>query len=747
MSERLVVGFYLACGALLLFLSTIIWRENPKSQVNRTTAFMLGFAGLGPVFAAVGYSLGKTGFDPSTGGEPFFRSLQYLWELFFPFLLLFSLEFPVRQPYLTRHPRIKYVLFIPHIFHIVLMVGLSRGREIANWLTSHGAEGPIGWLLQQFSRGLSLLSLLFDYLIEIHLKFFSVVNLAYVVGALIILQRSFKELQAARLKRQVSVLAWGLRIALGLYTIAFIAPILGVVEIDPNLELALLMVALLVGSGGVIYSIIRHQFLDVRLIARQSIVYSITSALLVGMYIVIVGQLSAWLKEQLGRPVPMLEAGFIMIAVIFFQPIMSQVEDWIQRFFMRDRTDYRRLVQTFSSEIVRIVDLRELQHQVISTLQDDLLVESVILAQILDRPKRIRLFSLSRLEGDYADPDVQEFLDALTSVQGAVYYESIAAKAQQSNIWSVLAAYKPYILVPLKAGHDLAGFLLLSRKSGAHRYSEEDFTVLQVLSSQVGVALSNASLYSESLVKKRMEEELAVARQIQFALLPETLPSSTMFEVDAFTRPAREVGGDFYDFLNMASGQLGVVIGDASGKSVPAALMIAQLQAVLKSEARGGTSVVRSMESLNRCAAAGSQSERFVTMVYGQLDPHTGRFRYCNAGHNYPIHVRVDGTWQNLDTGGLLLGVFEDALYEEGEVNLAPGDVLIFYTDGFTEIYNDQEEEFGEDRLVQSILKNRAQPPQMICQSLMQEVLGHAKSTAFDDDATVVVIKQRGTSS
>jgi sigma-B regulation protein RsbU (phosphoserine phosphatase) len=260
----------------------------------------------------------------------------------------------------------------------------------------------------------------------------------------------------------------------------------------------------------------------------------------------------------------------------------------------------------------------------------------------------------------------------------------------------------------------------------------------------VGVALSNASLYSESLVKRRMEEELAVARQIQFALLPETLPSSTLFEVDAFTRPAREVGGDFYDFLTMASGQLGIVIGDASGKSVPAALMIAQLQAVLKSQARGGTSVVRIMESLNRCAAAGSQSERFVTMVYGQLDPHTGRFLYCNAGHNYPIHVRVDGSFQNLDTGGLLLGVFDDAEYHEGEVTLAPGDVLVFYTDGFTEIYNEEEEEFGEDRLAQSILKNRAQSPQMICQSLMQEVLGHAKSTAFDDDATVVVIKQRG---
>jgi len=385
--------------------------------------------------------------------------------------------------------------------------------------------------------------------------------------------------------------------------------------------------------------------------------------------------------------VPILDAGFIIVAVIFFQPIMSMVEDGMARLFKRDRTDYRRIVERFSSEIVRIVDLKELQQQVISTLEDDLMVDSVILAQVLDRPARIRFFSRSRLEGDYSDPDVREFLDVLSSTEGPVYYESVAAQAHQSHAWSVLAGFKPYLLVPLRAGRDVAGFLLLSRKSGPFRYSEEDFTILQVLSNQVGVALSNAVLYGESLVKRRMEEELAVAREIQFALLPESLPQSEFYEVDAFTRPAREVGGDFYDFLSLGSGNLGVVIGDASGKSVPAALMIAQLQAVLKNQVREGLPVVRVMESLNRCAATGSQGgERYVTMVYGQFDPLTGDFRYCNAGHNYPLHVRQDGSWQTLDQGGLLLGVFDDAQYVEGQVQLLPDDVLVFYTDGFTEI-------------------------------------------------------------
>lgn len=741
--ERLVVGFYLACGALLLFLSTIIWRENPKSRVNRSTAFMLGFAGLGPIFAAVGQSLQVPLAALPAAGQPFLSNLQYIWEFFFPFLVLFSLEFPVRHPFLIRQPRARWLIFVPHAFHILLTLALARGQDIATWIGTHSQSGLAGWLLDQLSRIVRLSSVLFDYLIDIHLKFFSVINLVYVVVALLVLQSSQKALTSARMKKQLSAVTVSLQIALGLYAIAFIAPILGLAQISPGTELGLMVVALLAGTGGVVYSIIRHQFLDVRLIARRSLVYSVTSAMLVGLYILIIEQLGSWVRQQVGQPTPILDVGFIIVAVIFFQPMMSSVEDLTQRFFLRDKTDYRRLMERFSSEVIRIVDLRQLQQQVISTLQEDLQVESVILVQILSPPKRLRFYSLSRLEGEYNDPDLQELLNAITSVTGPVYYDSLSQQVGDAHVWSVIAGFKPHILVPLRAGSELAGVLLLSRKSSAYRYSQEDFTVLHVLSNQVAVALTNALLYGASLEKERMEEELAVARQIQSALLPETLPQHEQLLVDAFSRPAREVGGDFYDFIPLEDGRLGVVIGDASGKSMSAALMIAQLQAVLRNEVRGQNSIPKIMESLNRCVAMASQSERFVTMVYGVLNPENGQFVYCNAGHNYPILARPDGSYTSLDTGGLLLGVFEDAQYEEGQIEMATNDVLVFYTDGFTEITNDKEEEFGDSRLVESILKFRMNTPQVISQSLMHEVLSHGRSASFDDDATVVVLKRK----
>lgn len=704
---------------------------------------MLGFAVLGPIFAAVGQSLQVPLAALPAAGQPFLSNLQYIWEFFFPFLVLFSLEFPVRHPFLIRQPRARWLIFVPHAFHILLTLALARGQDIATWIGTHSQSGLAGWLLDQLSRIVRLSSVLFDYLIDIHLKFFSVINLVYVVVALLVLQSSQKALTSARMKKQLSAVTVSLQIALGLYAIAFIAPILGLAQISPGTELGLMVVALLAGTGGVVYSIIRHQFLDVRLIARRSLVYSVTSAMLVGLYILIIEQLGSWVRQQVGQPTPILDVGFIIVAVIFFQPMMSSVEDLTQRFFLRDKTDYRRLMERFSSEVIRIVDLRQLQQQVISTLQEDLQVESVILVQILSPPKRLRFYSLSRLEGEYNDPDLQELLNAITSVTGPVYYDSLSQQVGDAHVWSVIAGFKPHILVPLRAGSELAGVLLLSRKSSAYRYSQEDFTVLHVLSNQVAVALTNALLYGASLEKERMEEELAVARQIQSALLPETLPQHEQLLVDAFSRPAREVGGDFYDFIPLEDGRLGVVIGDASGKSMSAALMIAQLQAVLRNEVRGQNSIPKIMESLNRCVAMASQSERFVTMVYGVLNLENGQFVYCNAGHNYPILARPDGSYTSLDTGGLLLGVFEDAQYEEGQVEMATNDVLVFYTDGFTEITNDKEEEFGDSRLVESILKFRMNTPQVISQSLMHEVLSHGRSASFDDDATVVVLKRK----
>ncbi len=197
-----------------------------------------------------------------------------------------------------------------------------------------------------------------------------------------------------------------------------------------------------------------------------------------------------------------------------------------------------------------------------------------------------------------------------------------------------------------------------------------------------------------------LERELDVARHMQMSVLPKDPPSSETHEINALMTPAREVGGDFYDFFNLGDTLLGLVIADVSGKGVPAALFTMMTQTLLKGAARNSLSPAHCLSEVNEMLAEDNETCIFVTLFYGVLDLRDGSFRYCNGGHNPPRLVRSDSRVEELPpTENLVLGVAPGHEYHNGEVRLAPGDTLFLYTDGITEAQNASEEEFGEERL------------------------------------------------
>jgi phosphoserine phosphatase RsbU/P len=245
------------------------------------------------------------------------------------------------------------------------------------------------------------------------------------------------------------------------------------------------------------------------------------------------------------------------------------------------------------------------------------------------------------------------------------------------------------------------------------------------------------------LEAQRMEEELTVAKQIQTGLLPKKLPALKAFDFAAYIEPSRQVGGDFYDFIPITDGKLGIVIADASGKGVPAALLIARMQAVFQSEARLGKGVHEIMTSVNRFINESTRPDRFATCFYGELDERTCMLHYCNAGHNYPLIVQKGGQVMSLDKGGLLLGAFGDSVYESAAVELCPGDTLILYTDGLTEMMDGDEREYGEVRLTEHATSIRHLPVDIICGKLIDAVKEYASGPNEIDDMTLVVMKAR----
>jgi len=746
--QVLVASVYLACGAILLFLGGVILREDPRSQVNRVTSFMLFFAGLGPLLASLGTFIKSAGGTHTLARSPFTHNIFYVWEFFFPFLLLFSLVFPEENRYLKRYPRFKYLIFVPHIFHIILVLIFYQPDKIIRSLDVEKMGSVARFLLDPLSLILKYVAVFFGILYEIHVQSFSLINLIFLILAVWFLHRGYKRITVPTLKKQVGLLLWGIRSSVGLYTIAFILPVLTPLQLSENVRYFLTIVALVTGSGSIAWAIIKHHFLDVKLIVRQSLVYFLTTALFVGLYFLILRQFGRLIQNLIGREIVAIDVGFVVLAIIFFQPIMGQLDDLIKRFFIRERSDYRGMMETFSRKLVTIFDFEALKETVVDTLKKEMLVERVfICVPHQGKEKKTKDGGYILFSDDPPSERIDSFdrndplLLALKEKTRPTPFTDFKMVEEISPLFQRLDGLEAFLMIPLISHRELVGFIALTKKSTRFRYSYEDITLLEVLGNQMVVAMNNARLYQESLEKQRLEEELSLARQIQLELLPKSCPRTESFEFSAFIQPARQVGGDYYDFLRTDSGAIGIAIADASGKGIPAALLISLVHASLRAEVKNRLSPPRVIANINQLIYSSTTSEKFATMFYGEFIPHERRLCYCNAGHNHPVVVHEDGRVEFLDKGGLILGAFPEAVYEEGEVLLRKNDTLFFYSDGLTENFNPQEEEFGEARLLDLLVQNRFLGAEELKQKVIQEVINFTGGVPPYDDFTVVVLK------
>jgi len=257
-------------------------------------------------------------------------------------------------------------------------------------------------------------------------------------------------------------------------------------------------------------------------------------------------------------------------------------------------------------------------------------------------------------------------------------------------------------VVPLIGQGELIGLLNLGARLSEQDYSGEDQRLLNNLASQAAPALRVAQLvrqqHVEARERERLEQELRVARIIQETLLPKEVPVVTGWRMAAYWQPARAVGGDFYDFIDLPDGRLGLVIGDVTDKGVPAALVMATTRSVLRAAAERFQSPGQVLERSNNLLCVDIPRNMFVTCLYAILDPASGRIHYANAGHNLPFWRRQSGV-EELRATGMPLGLMPDLNYEENETHLALGESILLYSDGLVEAHNLQREMFSFNRL------------------------------------------------
>jgi sigma-B regulation protein RsbU (phosphoserine phosphatase) len=451
-------------------------------------------------------------------------------------------------------------------------------------------------------------------------------------------------------------------------------------------------------------------------------------------------QAGSLIQSMTGRDSEILNVLIIIVLLLFFQPIYTQVDDFVKRIFIRSRGDYSQLIESFSHEILTIFQEDRLASTIAETLKREMFVEEVVLCfEVGDR-----LFKSATGDPEEHPTEMNEQLyDYLLARSSPVFADEISSKLNAGCLETKIKGNGVEVLVPLSRKKKLVGILMLSGKVAGFRYNSEDMSFLKILGNQIMVALENAELYKESLEKQRLEEELSVAKNIQMGLLPKALPNMKNFEFSAYIEPSRQVGGDYYDFIPIEDGRFGIVIADTSGKGVPAALLTARMQVMIQSEVRFGRDVNETMKSVNYFLAKTTSADKFATCFYAEISDDHRKFRFCNAGHNYPILIHKDGRFENLETGGLLLGAFSDAKYEFGEVELAPGDLLIMYTDGLSEAMDNSEQEYGESRIIDYSMKIRSQSADVICSMLVKSVKQFAAGISDFDDMTIVIVKSR----
>ena len=333
---------------------------------------------------------------------------------------------------------------------------------------------------------------------------------------------------------------------------------------------------------------------------------------------------------------------------------------------------------------------------------------------------------------------IQEELEkcAVAKVSKPLYREQIDEE------FSSLTALGIELIIPMQIQGKTKGLILLGKRFNGQGFTESDIEFIYAIGSLAIISIENAKLFKETIEKQKMEEDLEIACGIQRSLLPQRIPEMKNFEIAAVNISSKQVGGDYYDLVKFQDNSLLFAIGDVSGKGVPASLLMANLQAFLKSISRQQLELSEATNVLNDLVSENTAMGNFITFFWGVISDENNILTYVNAGHNPPLLIR-DGNIIKLEKGGMILGVMKTTSpYVSESIQLVSGDIIVLFTDGVTEAMNKQMDEFTDQHLEEIVAKEiQNKSASVIIQHIRNEVERHADGALQSDDLTLLIIK------
>lgn len=312
--------------------------------------------------------------------------------------------------------------------------------------------------------------------------------------------------------------------------------------------------------------------------------------------------------------------------------------------------------------------------------------------------------------------------------------------SQDSRYFAARKRTRSEMVAPIISNEKVIGAFDLE-SDNLNAYDEDDLAILQHLTSQVAIIIEKVQLHEQAVEKKRIEAQLEIARQVQLELLPENDPSLQNFDISAYVFPTEEVSGDYYDWVTIFEDQIGIVVADAVGKGIPAALLMAFLRASLRAGVQVGYAPHIALSKVSNLLWDSIEDNQFITGIYGILDATNRTFVFSNAGQNPPLLIKPDGEYRFVEYGDTPLGMFYDTRYHQHFIRFEQGQVMVIYTDGITEAANEAGEEYGADRFAKSVLSGIDLPAKKLVDHIRKAVADFTERKFLDDDGTLFIVK------
>jgi sigma-B regulation protein RsbU (phosphoserine phosphatase) len=661
--------------------------------------------------------------------------LAFLWVAFGAaswsvWLMLFAISFPTRSAMGLRW--LPYAIIVPAI-----------GVELVYWTTL--------WIWDRDVNAALLLRPLF-----VDLNFAHLIFQVLTVGAFFgFIGAKMRRETAPDDRRRLRILLTGSQVGLGpmflvvLYALIRRSDLLTHVA-WPVEVFALGMMAIFPIT--LAYVIVVERAMDLRFVIRQSVQYGIAK---LGIWVLRAAIVSAFatvlISHTQGTSVWITVGIGIVALTVFRRGVAARASTWVDRKFFREAYNAETVLSELAVEAGRYVEIDPLLEKVARRISDTLHVPDIV---ILVRESSVFRTRYSTRIGEPMDIAANSRILTVPEAQDAplqVYFDKPQPwiRALNTEELQTLSFMRSELLLALRGrGSErgqIVGIMSLGPKMSGEPYSKTDIRLLQAIAVQMGMALENsrltASLVEAATHREAMNRELEIAREVQERLFPQKFPKVAGIDCYGYCRPARGVGGDYFDFIDLPECRLGVAIGDVSGKGIAAALLMASLQASLRGQTMARVhDLAELMRNVNTLVYDASTSNRYATFFYGEFDPATKKLAYVNAGHNPPLILRGEEVVR-LEATGMVVGLLPNVDFTMEVCQMRPGDIFVGYTDGISEAMNEREEEWEEDRFLAASRTCAGSTAREMIQYIMRSADAFTGPAPQYDDMTLLVIK------